>query len=411
MIKLNKKTNTATILIAANEEKWTSTINKVEEFLKNVKHEVKDVKTEVWEPAAQIYLQENADDLIKKYEKENKIILIETENFKIQKVSNSELEVLLSFIYYDENTKLKLEYKSELEKVNPLFVRLGAENEMKQILAKHTKEIPVSRKAENGDYMTFDFIGKIDGKPFEHGSSNDYELQLGSKQFIESLESQLVGLKTGDKVDLDVIFPNEYHAKELAGKKTVFSINVKKIVTKEQQELNDKFVESLNIGLKTVKELEDRLNEKHTLLMELELKNQFLQHCLLEIYENNKIKLSEDLINYVKEQSKNNIISKLEADNKTLDDYYKATNRTEKELEEQLTKNATETVALKTIELILYKQLKIKVTKESASHILKFLSIQYNKSIDEIKEIISEEKINSFAMHNTLIDKLIKGEK
>ncbi|VEU69479.1 Trigger factor [Mycoplasmopsis californica] len=304
MINIDKKNQTATIKIVADEGKWSETIKNVESFLKSLNHEVKDVKKEVWNPAVQIYLQENAEAIIKNYEKKNKIILIESDIFKTPKISESELEIELSFVYYDQDTKLKLKHETTLEKINPLFVRLNAEQELKQLLASHTKEKEVKRKAKNGDFMTFDFVGKIDGKPFENGSANDYELQLGSKQFIASLESQLVGLKKGDNVDLDVTFPDNYHAKELAGKKTVFNINVKKVATKEQPKLDDEFVKSLEMGTNTVKELQDKLSRKHELSLEMRTKNQFFEQCLLELQEKNKIKMSDQLVNFVKENIK-----------------------------------------------------------------------------------------------------------
>ncbi|UKI51280.1 MAG: FKBP-type peptidyl-prolyl cis-trans isomerase [Clostridium sp.] len=108
----------------------------------------------------------------------------------------------------------------------------------------------------NGDYAVFDFEGSVDGKVFEGGSAKDYELKIGSGQFIPGFEDQMVGMKAGETKDVNVTFPENYGAKDLAGKAAVFKVSVHKVLANVLPELTDAFVESLKIdGVKTIDDL------------------------------------------------------------------------------------------------------------------------------------------------------------
>ena len=116
------------------------------------------------------------------------------------------------------------------------------EAELKKEQEKNSRTITVEdRAAENGDTATIDFEGFVDGEAFEGGKGTDYPLTLGSNTFIPGFEEQLVGAKVGDDVDVKVTFPEEYQAKELAGKEAIFKCAVKKIEAKELPELDDDF--------------------------------------------------------------------------------------------------------------------------------------------------------------------------
>lgn len=99
----------------------------------------------------------------------------------------------------------------------------------------------VKRAAKLGDEAVIDFVGKKDGEAFPGGTGNDYPLELGSGSFIPGFEEAIVGLKTGDKKDIELTFPKDYHAPDLKGKKVVFETTVKKINEKVLPELNDEF--------------------------------------------------------------------------------------------------------------------------------------------------------------------------
>ncbi len=116
------------------------------------------------------------------------------------------------------------------------------EAELKKVQEQNSRLITVEDRAvEDGDQTVIDFDGSVDGTPFEGGKGEDYPLTIGSHSFIDTFEEQLIGKNIGEECEVNVTFPAEYHAKELAGKPAVFKVTVKEIKRKELPELNDEF--------------------------------------------------------------------------------------------------------------------------------------------------------------------------
>jgi trigger factor len=111
---------------------------------------------------------------------------------------------------------------------------------------KNARTITVERPAENGDIVTINFSGFIDNEPFEGGTAEDYELTLGTNTFIDTFEAQLVGHQAGDDVDVNVTFPEEYHAENLKGKPALFKVEVIEVQAKEMPEINDEFAQDVS---------------------------------------------------------------------------------------------------------------------------------------------------------------------
>ena len=118
----------------------------------------------------------------------------------------------------------------------------------------------VEAPSELGDTVIIDFVGSIDGVPFEGGAGEDYQLELGSNTFIPGFEEQLVGLKAGDTKDVQVTFPEEYHAEDLAGKEAVFQTTINKIEHRLLRELDDEFAQEVS-DFETIEELRASVRE------------------------------------------------------------------------------------------------------------------------------------------------------
>ncbi|MGC6173521.1 trigger factor [Lacrimispora sp. 38-1] len=130
-------------------------------------------------------------------------------------------------------------------------------------LAAHEKDVEVERAVQSGDVVNIDFVGKKDGTAFDGGTAQGYDLTIGSNQFIPGFEEGIIGAKKGDKLSLDLTFPQEYNNKDLAGQPVVFEVTVNTIKEKQTPELNDAFVQE-NTEFKTVDEYKE--NQKQTLL-------------------------------------------------------------------------------------------------------------------------------------------------
>jgi len=139
-----------------------------------------------------------------------------------------------------------------------------AESEIKQVmekeLEKNARVVSVEREVKNGDIALIDFLGTLDGVPFPGGKGEDYELNIGSKTFIDNFEDQIIGHKAGDELDVNVTFPEEYHAEELAGKPVVFKVTIKEVSEKQLPELNDEFAQDVS-EFETLAEYKDSIKK------------------------------------------------------------------------------------------------------------------------------------------------------
>ena len=135
------------------------------------------------------------------------------------------------------------EYKGiEVEKAKPEVTDADVDAELKKVQEQNSRLVSIEdRPVADGDQTVIDFEGFVDGVPFDGGKATDYPLTIGSHSFIDTFEDQLIGKTLGEDVEVNVTFPAEYHAEELAGKPAVFKVKVKEIKVKELPELNDEF--------------------------------------------------------------------------------------------------------------------------------------------------------------------------
>ena len=134
----------------------------------------------------------------------------------------------------------------EIEKVDTEVTDEDIDAEIKRLQNQQAREITVERAAELGDTVVIDYVGSVDGVEFEGGKGENYPLELGSNSFIPGFEDQLVGAAAGADVDVNVTFPEEYHADDLAGKAALFQVKVHEVKAKELPEVDDEFAQDIS---------------------------------------------------------------------------------------------------------------------------------------------------------------------
>ena len=148
------------------------------------------------------------------------------------------------------------------------------------------------------DYATFDFVGSVDGVEFPGGTAENYELQIGSKQFIPGFEDQMIGMKAGEVKDLDVKFPKNYQEKSLAGKKAVFKVTLHEVKVEKLPELTDEYVANLNLeGITTVKALKADKKAKIEAQKVISEKDRQVDEIINKILDNCVVEMPQTLIN------------------------------------------------------------------------------------------------------------------
>ena len=186
----------------------------------------------------------------------------------------------------------KLKVKKPEAKVDPKQI----DDVVNRLRTSAAEKTVVEREAKMGDEVVIDFTGLKDGVEFAGGKATDYTLELGSGQFIPGFEEGIVGHKSGDKFDIDVTFPEDYGAKDLAGKKAVFQINLKKVYELKLPELDDKFAESISPDLKTMKALREDIERELMVQEEATAREKYHGELLDKLAEKSKVEVPEVLV-------------------------------------------------------------------------------------------------------------------
>lgn len=204
------------------------------------------------------------------------------------------------------------QYKGlEADKVLPTVTDAAVENELQQYVERATQLEPVDRAAEMGDSVVMDYEGTKDGVAFDGGSAKGYELALGSHTFIPGFEEQVVGMKAGEEKTIDLTFPEEYHAKDLAGQPVQFKVNCIEVKEKKAPAIDDEFAKDVS-EFETLAEFKDDLKQKIVDRNMAQSEAKFRQALLAQLCDQVDIEIPEAMIETQIDQLVNSYASRLE---------------------------------------------------------------------------------------------------
>lgn len=265
------------------------------------------------------------------------------------------------------------------------------EEQVKNILNHHAKMVDAEEGATvaNDDFITLDFKGEVDGVAFAGGKGKDYPLQIGSHSFIDTFEDQLVGLKVGEEKDVNVTFPEEYHAKDLAGKAAVFHCKINSIKHKEMPELTDEFVKA-STSYESIEDMKAKLRENIEKNAQREADTKRRNEILKQATDNITVDIPEVMVenrvsNMIQELSVN-----LENQGMNLDAYLKYANMDMAKLREQYKESAA--IAVKTDLMLdaVAKAEDIKVENADINAEIALLAATYGTTPQEVSKIIKK---------------------
>ena len=265
------------------------------------------------------------------------------------------------------------------------------EEQVKNILNHHAKMVDAEEGATvaNDDFITLDFKGEVDGVAFAGGEGKDYPLQIGSHSFIDTFEDQLVGLKVGEEKDVNVTFPEEYLAKDLAGKAAVFHCKINSIKHKEMPELTDEFVKA-STSYESIEDMKAKLRENIEKNAQREADTKRRNEILKQATDNITVDIPEVMVenrvsNMIQELSVN-----LENQGMNLDAYLKYANMDMAKLREQYKESAA--IAVKTDLMLdaVAKAEDIKVENADINAEIALLAATYGTTPQEVSKIIKK---------------------
>ena len=189
-------------------------------------------------------------------------------------------------------------------------------------LQERFAEMEVKETAENGDTVVIDFEGFKDGVPFEGGKAEKYSLVLGSNSFIPGFEDQLIGVKAEDEKDVNVTFPEDYHAAELAGAPVVFKIKVHEVKTKVLPELDDEFAKDVNApDVETIEDLKAFITKNLTDEKEKQAENKAVNTLMETVVNNASVEIPQAMIDNETNQLVNEYAMQLQQNGFSLDQF------------------------------------------------------------------------------------------
>ena len=262
--------------------------------------------------------------------------------------------------------------------------------EVKKEQDKNSRTVVVEdRAAANGDITTIDFEGFVDGVAFDGGKGSDYALTLGSGTFIPGFEDQLVGANTGDHVEVKVTFPEEYQAKELAGKEAVFQCDVKKIETKEVPELDDEFAKDVS-EFDTLAEYKEDVKKNLTEKKEKEARTAKENAAVDKAIENAQMDIPELMTKTECRQMMDDFSRRMQQQGLSMEQYFQFTGQSMDKMMEDMKPQALKRIQTR---LVLEKIAETENTQPSEEEIteeIQKMADAYKMEADKIREAIGE---------------------
>lgn len=311
------------------------------------------------------------------------------------KIDVTQIEEGKSFIFTAE-VALKPEvtlgaYKGvEVDKIEVSVTDEEVEADLKQQQENNSRVVSVERPVADGDIAVIDYEGFADGVAFDGGKGEDYSLTIGSHSFIDNFEEQLIGKNAGEECEVNVTFPEEYHAKELAGKPAVFKVTVKEVKEKQLPELNDEFAGEVS-EFETLEAYKEDIRKKLTEKKEAEAKNQKEDAVITAVIENAQMEIPEAMVETQQRQIVDEFAQRLQMQGLSMEQYFQFTGLSYQHMMEQVKPQAERKIKSRLVLEAVVAAENIAATEEDYEEEIKRMAEGYRMEADKIKELLGEQ--------------------
>lgn len=262
--------------------------------------------------------------------------------------------------------------------------------ELQKELQKNSRMVTVTdRPAADGDTAVIDYEGFCDGVAFAGGKAENHGLILGSHSFIDTFEDQIIGHVAGDEFDVNVTFPTEYHAEELAGKPAVFKVKVNEIKTKEVPELNDEFAQDVS-EFDTLAEYKEDVKARLVKEKENEAKRTKEDEAIAKIIEKSEMEIPEAMLETQCENMLNDFAQRIAQSGLSMDQYMQFSGLTLDKLKEQVRPEAETRIKTSLVLEQIAKEENFEITEEEIDAEVAKMAAQYGMEADKLKEYMGE---------------------
>lgn len=311
------------------------------------------------------------------------------------KVSIEQLEAGKPFIFAAEvavRPEVELgEYKGvEVTKADAEVTDADVEEELKKVQDQNSRTVSVEDRAvKDGDMTVIDFEGFIDGEAFDGGKGENYPLTIGSHSFIDTFEEQMIGMNIGEEKELNVTFPEDYHAENLKGKPATFKVTVKEIKEKQLPELDDDFAQDVS-DFDTLAEYKDDLKKKIAECKESEAKAKKESEAIEKVVEAAKMDIPQAMIDTQVNRMLEDFAMRLQQQGLSVEQYFQYTGMTADKIMEEMKPEAVKRIKNSLVLEAVAKAENIEVSEEEFEAELQKMADMYKMEIEKIKEFMQD---------------------
>ena len=325
--------------------------------------------------------------------KESGLDIVSRPEVTIEKIGKDEPFVYSALVAVKPEVTLG-QYKGvEVEKADASVSAEDVEAELKKVQEQNARLLTVEdRGVEDGDQTVIDFEGFVDGKGFEGGKAEDYPLTIGSHSFIDTFEEQLIGKKIGEECEVNVTFPTEYHAADLAGKPATFKVTVKEIKVKELPELNDEFASEVS-EFDTLDEYKKDVEKKLAEKKEIEANSRNEDAVVAKVVENASMEIPDKMIDAQAENMVQDMARRMQSQGLSLDMYLKYTGMTVEQMKEQARPVAEKRIRTRLVLEAVAQAENIQISDEKVDEEVAKMAEAYKMEVDKLKSYMSESDI------------------
>lgn len=286
------------------------------------------------------------------------------------------------------------EYKGvEVEKADAAVTAEDVEAELKRVQEQNARLLTVEdRPVADGDQTVIDFEGFVDGKGFEGGKAEDYPLTIGSHSFIDTFEEQLIGKNIGEECEVNVTFPTEYHAAELAGKPAMFKVTVKEIKVKELPALDDEFASEVS-EFDTLDEYKQDIEKKLQERKEKAAASQNEDRVVAKVVENASMEIPEKMIDAQVDNMLRETAQRMQSQGLSMDLYMKYTGMTADQMKDQMRPEAVKRIQTRLVLEAVVKAENIQADDAAVEEQFDKMAEDFKMDKEQIKGMFGEEQM------------------
>ena len=332
-------------------------------------------------------------DMYRKAVEENHLEVVDQPSVDIETMEKGKNLVVTAEVFVSPDVELGAYKGLDVQRETDEVGEEAVDHEIEQVRQRNAREIEVEdRPVQDDDIVNLDYAGSIDGVPFEGGTAQGQNLTIGSGSFIAGFEEQMVGMKVGEEKDINVTFPEDYHAKELAGKPAVFHVKVNAIHVRELPALDDEFAKDVS-EFDTLDEYKKDVRAKLEEQAKKQADAQFENELVEAVVKESKMDIPQAMIERKLDEKVQDLAMRMAYQGMRFDDFLKYTGQTEAQVRDQFRDEATNVVKGELVLKAIRKAESLEPTQEEIDDVTARYAKASGKDVEEFKKGLNEQQL------------------